>query len=294
MKVFVTGISGGLGREFVPYGVEGCWGSRPVQGFPQVDLTDRQATEAVLRRSRPDVVIHTVGWVDVDGCERDPSRALAVNVGTLLHLRKYSEPLGFRIVFISTNDVFSGDQGQYREEARPDPVNVYAQTKAAAETLLRPGDLIVRASLLSWNCNGKVSFVRWLIDSLDREDTPSLFVDQFTSPVTTRTLARLLMEGLLEQTGILHFATERRSRFEIGRVLARGLDRDPEKIRQGSLNDHGFVARRPRDVSLNSDRLTKILGKPLTLEEEVAVLGDDRPKSSSGRRNKQSSRSISP
>ncbi|MBI4161830.1 MAG: SDR family oxidoreductase [Acidobacteria bacterium] len=277
MKVFVTGLSGGLGREFLPYGVAGCSGSRRVGDFPVADLTRPGAAESILAEVRPDVVIHTVGWVDVDACEADPERAAAVNFQTLLHVRRCADRLGFRIVFISTNDVFRGSRGRYREEDRPDPVNVYAMTKAAAETLLRPEDLIVRAALLAWNCNGKVSFVRWLVEALERGESPSLFRDQYTSPVTVTTLARLILERFLGERGILHVGTERRSRFEVGRGIAAALGLPAARIRPGALAAHRFLAPRPRDVSLDSDRAARRLGGPLRLEAELEVLRRTRP-----------------
>lgn len=278
MKVFVTGISGGLGREFIPYGVAGCSGASKVDRFPQADLTAPQVVEELLSEARPDVVIHTVGWVDVDACERDPGRAASINFRTLLHLRRLAVPLRFRIVYISTNDVFPGDRGMYRETDRPDPINVYSMTKAAAEAILRPCDLILRAPLLSWHCNGKVSFVRWLVESLEEEDTPTLFTDQFTSPVTATTLARLLMVDLLEEKGILHIGTGRRSRWEIGNALVRGLGLPTGRIRKGSLAGHRFLAPRPRDVSLDSDLLAKRHGRKIRLEEEIEILRESRPR----------------
>ena len=282
MKVFVTGISGGLGREFIPYGVAGCSGASPADPFPQADLTVPRAVEEVLSEARPDVVIHTVGWVDVDACERNPDRAASINFRTLLNLRRLAVPLRFRIVYISTNDVFSGERGLYREADRPDPINVYSMTKAAAEAILRPCDLILRAPLLSWHCNGKVSFVRWLVESLEGEDSPTLFTDQFTSPVTGTTLARLLMEDLLEEKGILHIGTGRRSRWEIGNALARGLGLPTGRIREGSLAGHRFLAPRPRDVSLDSGRLAKRHGRTIRLEEEIEILKERRPGRSTG------------
>jgi dTDP-4-dehydrorhamnose reductase len=277
MKVFVTGISGGLGREFVPYGVDGCSGTEPFGRFPAADLTRPRVVEELLAAARPDLLIHTVGWVDVDGCERDPDRAAAINFRTLLHLRRWAGPLGFRIVYISTNDVFSGARGSYREQDRPDPINVYSMTKAAAEAILRPDDLIVRAPMLAWNCRGKVSFVRWLVESLERGDRPALFTDQFTSPVTATTLAGLLMEGLSGETGIVHVATERHSRWEVGCAVAGALGLPVDRIRRGSLDDHRFDAPRPRDVSLDSFRLEAIIGRRLRLADEAERLAATRP-----------------
>ncbi|MGD1992218.1 MAG: dTDP-4-dehydrorhamnose reductase [Anaerolineae bacterium] len=135
MRVFITGCDGQLGRalsgELAGDAVAGC-------DLPGVDIVDRVAIRAAISDFRPDVVIHTAAWTDVDGCARDPGRAYRVNgIGTQ-NVALACAACGAAMVYVSTNEVFDGaSTTPYREWDPVHPINPYARSKVAGEWFTR-------------------------------------------------------------------------------------------------------------------------------------------------------------
>jgi dTDP-4-dehydrorhamnose reductase len=99
------------------------------------DVRSREEVEAALGRSKPDVVLHLAAMTSVDWCEENEPEAVSVNVyGTALVCEVASDLMGEgKVVVLSTDQVFNGLTGDYKEDAEPDPINVYGKTKLAAE-----------------------------------------------------------------------------------------------------------------------------------------------------------------
>src|SRR5581483_5276147 len=98
-----------------------------------LDVTDQRAVTAALAASRPAVVIHAAAMADVDACEREPERAEAVNARGTAHVADACASLGARLIYVSTDYVFDGEAGPYREDDPPQPLSVYGRTKLAGE-----------------------------------------------------------------------------------------------------------------------------------------------------------------
>jgi dTDP-4-dehydrorhamnose reductase len=165
VRVAVVGVNGRLGRalaealENAPF-----TGTRGPIGWDQpeldLDTLDEASAGAVLDRERPEVLIHTAAWTDVDGCARDPGLAMLRNgtaAGVLAHA---CAQRGIDLVFISTNEVFDGRRtdgiGYGPGEAR-NPINPYGVAKAA-------GELLAIAAFEADGARGRLGIVRtsWL------------------------------------------------------------------------------------------------------------------------------------
>jgi len=136
-RVAVTGANGMLGREIVRAATR-----RPFEllGWDRgsFDITDRDATLQAITRERPDVIIHAAAWTDVDGCEGDAKQAFLVNGRGTAHVVEACRESGARLVFVSTDYVFSGDKPTaYVEDDPPGPVSVYGWSKLVGEELVR-------------------------------------------------------------------------------------------------------------------------------------------------------------
>lgn len=282
-KVLITGASGGLGRAVFQYfqaryDTVGLCHSQTNGNHLSLDLTQPEPIKELLGDLRPELVINTVGLTDVDGCDRDIRRALAVNVHTALHVRQAAEGVGAKVIHFSTNDVFDGQKGMYTETDLPQPVNMYAWTKYMAEQMFYryANTLILRATIMSWFVSGKTSFVSWLYRSLSQGQTISLFTDQFNSPMYVATIAAW-MEQMTDLTGVFHLGSERYSRYGWGVRLAEKLGFDTCLIQPGTFAQSKFLAPRPVDVSLDSSRLKAATGLSTTLEQELDTLIVERP-----------------
>lgn len=121
MKVGVTGYRGRLGSVLVSE-----FGCEPIQS----DITKPEMLEEEINRLKPDKVIHCAAYTDVDGCERDVERAIAVNVRGTYNLRTIFKG---HLIYLSTDYIFDGKRGPYSEKVRPNPLNEYGLTKLGGE-----------------------------------------------------------------------------------------------------------------------------------------------------------------
>lgn len=278
-RILITGASGGLGqvlyRSLKQAGktVLGTYLHHPQPQLYPLDLRDRQAIQRLCQTFQPDLLINTVAWTDVDGCEQNFEKAFDLNVLTTLSIRLAAEASGTKVLHISTNDIFSGQTGHYSESAPPLPMNHYARTKYMAEQILAdlPSVLILRFTFLSWWASGKTTFARWLVQSLHNQQEVQLLTDQFNSPIYVETLADWLPQ-LWHLHGVYHLASERRSRWQTGMAIAQGLELNTQLIKPTSIHTLRLRAPRPADVSLQADKLFQATGLKTSFETEIRKL----------------------
>jgi dTDP-4-dehydrorhamnose reductase len=139
VRVAVTGANGRLGRALVQALEEapftGLTGPIP-WGRKDFDLDDPGRVDALIQRDRPEVVIHSAAWTDVDGCARDPVLANRRNGDAVHELAVRLIPNGIDLVLISTNEVFDGrrtDGRGYEPTDPPNPINPYGESKRIGE-----------------------------------------------------------------------------------------------------------------------------------------------------------------
>jgi hypothetical protein len=129
-----------------------------------IHLDDPLAMYELFAAERPGLIVHCAGVCDVEKCEQSPEFAYSVNVDGMQLLIDHAPPEA-RIVYCSSDHVFSGDTGPYDELSPTDPVSVYGKTRVAAERLLaaRPNSLIVRAGLwIGPSATGRNGHLDWL------------------------------------------------------------------------------------------------------------------------------------
>ncbi len=145
MKLLITGASGLLGSKLVElalqagHHVTSLYNEHPAKGSEaiRVDLRDAEAVRKILTRRAPDAVIHTAFITDVDFCQRNPSLAMYINGKAAGIIAEVCRELRSFLVYVSTDYVFNGQTGLYREEDKPNPINAYGQSKLLGEQLTR-------------------------------------------------------------------------------------------------------------------------------------------------------------
>ena len=202
--ILVVGANGMLGRDLMA-----LLGSR-ARGvdIDDIDITDLQSTERVVRALHPSVVVNCAAYTDVDGCEANVETAMQVNGEGVGHLAMATRTIGARLVQISTDYVFDGAKGSpYLEDDPPCPLNVYGESKLAGEmnAAVNPDHLIVRTQWL-YGRHGK-NFVETMLRLAREKDELTVVDDQFGSPTWTVDLARAIV-ALIDTgcTGIYHAA----------------------------------------------------------------------------------------
>ena len=254
-KLLVTGGMGSLGSTLVRLAPEYSWHPRatwhrqePVgdADWLQADLRDAASIERVVDGA--DAVIHTAyvqGGADEWSTNVDASELVA------------RAAAGRRLVHLSSDIVFDGTLGRYREEDIPAPVNDYGRSKAEAEIRVadaHPAATIVRTSLIYGLPNGPQ-------ERLARDGT-RFFVDELRSPVHVEDLARALLEVIeLEVPGPLHLAgADDVSRYEFAVLLGA----DEERIERAQTTPD-----RAPDVTLDSSQAAVLLTTRLRGVHEV-------------------------
>jgi len=149
-------------------------------------LDDEPAVAALFASSTPSLIVHAAGVCDVGTCEESPEFAQLVNVEGTRILLAHAPPSA-RIVYVSSDHVFSGNTGgPYDEVTPPDPISVYGRTRVAAEQLVlaRPNTLVLRAGLwIGPSSNGRIGHLDWLRDRHRRNLPMTIVSDEHRSAV---------------------------------------------------------------------------------------------------------------
>jgi dTDP-4-dehydrorhamnose reductase len=234
------------------------------------DIADADAVAKSIEEFRPDVVVHTAAHAIVDDCEADPKLALRVNIAGVRNVVGACRRTGARLVYVSSDYVFDGldtPLGGYREDDVPNPLSVYGLTKLAGERISATlaDHLNVRTSWLFGGTDERVDNVLAFIRQIERGERPRLIADQFSLPTYTVDLARALIHLLTHPpavTGTIHVAnTGSASWFEVARYVLDVLGPQPPDAlapEPVALDDCGFLGGRPRNSTLNTQRLARL------------------------------------
>lgn len=263
---WVTGAAGLIGTQLVRMGAAAFPGHRMVAlTRAELELTDFAAVAQRFERERPEIIVHSAALSRGPQCQADPLLARLLNVEVTRHLASLSEKAHF--IFLSTDLVFDGRRGGYREEDPVNPLSVYAATKVEAEAVVQahPKHLILRTSLTyGHTANADRSFNEEMVLAWKAGRTLPLFTDEFRCPIAAAVTARAVWELAGGQaTGLYHLAgSERLSRWEIGQLVAARNPAASPRIEPGSLKSFAG-APRPPDVSLDCSRVQERLSFPL-------------------------------
>jgi len=232
-----------------------------------MDVTDLSAVLQVVRKVQPDMVVHAAAHSQPDECERNPSAAVDVNVWGTANVATAARGNGARFVQISTDLVFDGKSGSYREEDPVSAVNVYARSKIEAERAAleaEPASVILRTALIyGRGPAAHPGFLGTVIANWQAGRPMRFYRDQYRTPVAAFWIA-VVVNRLLELPslrGVFHVGgADRVSRLEFARLLGTVMGADPRLIEEGSVNDPGTGVLRGADCSLVCEKLERTTG----------------------------------
>jgi dTDP-4-dehydrorhamnose reductase len=282
MRIIVTGANGFAGREVVVAALRRghevlAIGGTKAAVVPDLrrtiamDLRDEAALQALMLQEFPHAVINCAAVATIDGCDRDPARAEALNVDLPRRLAQLAFHVGGKLIHLSTDMVFDGEAGRYANTSSPAPLHLYGRTKAAGEVEVlkygREHAAVIRTTLLNGNSGtGDRGLHERLFKDWAAGKRPTLFTDEIRQPVALSNLADAAVE-LCERpnlSGVYHWAgLEALSRHEIGVKVAEHFGLDPEKFVQPAVRaDAPSLGLRPRDLSLQLHPLAGKLKTP--------------------------------
>ena len=288
LSLLVTGASGLLGSKIVRIAVaRGCEvysaynEHYPSLGKPvKLNITDQVSVRRVIDELKPEVIIHAAAMTNVDRCELDKDLALKINYEGTVNVARAARGVGAFLIYISTDYVFKGDKGLYTEDDYTNPVNFYGYSKLKGEEAVKEildEYCIARTSVLygSKPARGKVNFILWLINKLKKGEFVKIVSDQFISPTFNTNLAEMLLEVADRKLiGVYHLAgASRVSRLDLAFKLAEIFNLNGSLIRSAKMSNMNWVAKRPKDSSLDVSKAIKTLkNKPLALREALTRL----------------------
>lgn len=206
-KILITGAQGHLGQALVGSLKE------DFQVVPTtretLDFTDKKQTEKTISLEKPDLIIHSGAWTDVDGCAKDPEKAMFVNGEGTKNLALATQKVGAKLIYISTNEVFDGKKTEpYLETDIPNPITAYGKSKRLGETyveeILKEDSTVVRLSWL-FGPTFKNSFPHKMIDLAKRQGFLKVVEDEISTPTYIPDVAGAVKELISkEASGVFH------------------------------------------------------------------------------------------
>ncbi len=249
-NIVVTGASGMLGQDLVPY-----LRAKGYEVFPSTSsqmslLETQESMREKLEPFQPEIIIHAAAYTQVDKAEQEPDLAMAVNKDGTRNLALAAQELGAIFVYISTDYVFDGlKRTPYEPADRPNPISIYGLSKHYGELMvseLLEEYYIIRTSWL-YGLHKK-NFVQWVLESA-RSGTPiQVASDWIGSPTWTGSLS-LAIEALMNsgEYGTYHIADQGEvSRYEQALGICKAAGLSGEHIRPVTLGELSLQAARPQ------------------------------------------------
>lgn len=292
-KILITGSNGLLGQKLTDKlrnnkDYELVATSKGADRYPfkegylyeSLDITDRDAVMSILAKYRPDTVIHTAAMTNVDACEQQPALCRSLNVDAVEYLCDAAVQYGFHLVHLSTDFIFDGAAGPYREEDTPNPLSLYGQSKWDAEQVLMnsAASYAILRTIIVYGVAADMSrsnIVLWAKSALEKGDPISVVDDQFRSPTLAEDLADACILAAVQQAkGVFHISgKDQMSVLELVYRVADffGLDRSVvQPVKSGTLNQ---AAKRPPRTGFILDKAIRVLGyQPHSFEEGLALV----------------------
>lgn len=249
--------------------------------YESLDITSPKEVEAVFKKYQPDVVINTAAMTNVDACEDNQEQCWEVNVKAVELLLNESKKYNSHLIHLSTDFVFDGEDGPYKEIDKPNPLSYYAKSKLASEEVLLNSDYkktAIARTIIVYGVGENLSrgnIVVWAKGAMEKQQPLTIIDDQFRSP----TLAEDLADGCIliaekEATGIYHLSgKDIMSILELVYRVADyyGLDKScVTPIKTATLNQK---AKRPPKTGFILDKAKQDLGyNPHSFEEGLAII----------------------
>lgn len=295
MKILVTGSNGLLGQKIVYQllktpGVEVIATSKGANRISlkngyhyfSLDITDNVAVKRVIDEVRPDCIINTAAMTNVDACENDKAGCTALNIDSVKYLIEAAKPYNSHLIHLSTDFIFDGKKGPYREEDAPNPLSFYASSKVESENLVMDSGLdwaIIRTIIIYGVVDDvqRSNLVLWTKSSLEQNKSINVITDQYRSPTLAEDLAEACISAAMKRAqGVYHVSGPEEdldSIINIVRKIAAFYKLDQSLINPVTSAELNQPAMRPPKTGFILDKAKRELGyKPHSLIEGLKIV----------------------
>ncbi|MCP4521821.1 MAG: SDR family oxidoreductase [Cytophagales bacterium] len=292
-KILVTGSNGLLGQKLVRLIVQeneydlvatarGENRLLMTEGyqFCSMDVTNEEEVAKVIAEEKPNYVIHTAAMTNVDQCEDEQEGCDKLNVDAVAYLVKACEENNVFFVHLSTDFIFDGETGPYKEEDEPNPISYYGESKLRAENIVTESSIkwaIARTVLVYGITEGmsRSNIVLWVKKSIEEEKQLQIVNDQLRSPTLAEDLAMgcyLIVKK--EAEGVYNISgKDVLTPYEMAIKTADYFNLDKSFINETDGSKFQQRAKRPPKTGFIIDKAVKDLDyNPHSFEEGIAIL----------------------
>ncbi len=296
-KILITGSNGLLGQNIVHQLLqrkdvdflatskgENRISSLAKNNYQPLDITDKKAVETLVNQYQPDVIINTAAMTNVDACEDHKEQCWEMNVNAVQYLVDASKKHQVHLIHLSTDFVFDGKNGPYKEDDTPNPLSYYGKSKYEAEQIIQNSGLqnwAIARTIIVYGVVEKMSrsnVVLWAKSALEKGEPINVVDDQFRSPTHASDLAKGCI-AIADKTaqGIYHISgKEQMSILELVYRVADFYQLDKSiitPIKSATLNQK---AHRPPVTGFILDKARKDLNySPMSFEEGLKKTNEE-------------------
>ena len=293
MKILITGSNGLLGQKIVRQALKkgttflatskgdnrnpDC----PSEKYQSLDICDATQIEKVFSDFEPTHVIHTAAITNVDACELNPEECELVNVTATHYLFEAAQKINAHFQLLSTDFIFDGEKGNYKETDEPNPLSVYAKSKVDAETILLNSDYknhSILRTIIVYGIGNNLSrnnIICWAKEALSKGQQMNIIDDQFRAPTWADDLAWACLRVCeLDKIGIYHISgPETLSIYSIVERVANYYGLSTETLTKTDSSTLNQPAKRPPKTGFDLTKSRNELGyNPKTLEETLDLI----------------------
>jgi len=280
MKILITGANGLLGQHLVKllldttaHEIMATSKREPrlvVQDsrlhYYSLDITDGMEVHLLLEKLQPDTIIHCAALTQVDECEQQPIKAWEINVTATRFIVDAAKKINAFVIFVSTDFVFDGLSGPYRETDTVNPVSYYGSTKVAAEKAVTESGLqyaVVRTCLLYGNIlfGTRTNIISWVKENLEQGKKIKVVSDQWRTPTYVADLAKgILLIAEKKAVGLFHISgSDFLNPYEMAMATAAYLSLDTPLIEKTDASNFTQPAKRPAATGFIIEKAKKVL-----------------------------------
>lgn len=293
MKILLTGGTGLLGTSLIKSIdskknnlIAAYLNNKPASNaanFVKMDLSNQTEIRKTINSLNPELIIHAAAATNMEWCEENPSSAFKINSEATKIISEEAKKLGAKVVYISTDFVFDGKKGNYNEEDKPNPLNIYGESKLGGEEaiLKAKSGLVMRSNMYGIDpFPEKQSFTSFIINNLKSRKEIVAADDQICSQIFADQLSKFIMELAGKEEGMFHITTkDSLSRYGFAMAVCDVFGLDKNLVKKVKLADlismFKWKAKRPYNTSLDVSKAGKTFKLPTikaSLEEYKETL----------------------
>lgn len=298
MRILITGANGLLGQKIVEQIVrdgqhdllatsKGDNRNRVLTGYQyqSLDITDKPEVLKAIGLFKPDAVINTAAMTNVDQCETEKAECWLANFIAVENLIAACQLIDARLIHLSTDFVFDGENGPYSEGDLPNPLSYYGESKYKAEILIQNSGLkkwSIARTIIVFGKGHQLSrgnIVFWVKQMLSDQKEITIVDDQFRSPTLAEDLAAgCLLIAEKEANGIWHLSgPETISIYELACTVADYFQLDKGLIKPVKTGIFTQPAKRPLRTGFSIEKAKSQLGyQPRTILQALDFIEQDQ------------------